>query len=88
VMLALGATIGRMAAHKLVEHASQQAAASGRHLREVLGSDAEVGQHLSADALDKLFDPANYRGEAGAFVDRVLASYERSGHLHKKETKA
>jgi 3-carboxy-cis,cis-muconate cycloisomerase len=88
VMLALGATIGRMAAHKLVEHASQQAAASGRHLRAVLGSDAEVGRHLSAGALDQLFDPANYRGEAGAFVDRVLDSYERSRHQHKKETKA
>jgi 3-carboxy-cis,cis-muconate cycloisomerase len=88
VMLALGATIGRMAAHKLVEQASLQAAASGRHLREVLGSDAEVGRHLTADALDKLFDPANYRGEASAFVDRVLGSYERSRHEHKKETKA
>jgi 3-carboxy-cis,cis-muconate cycloisomerase len=86
VMLALGATIGRMAAHKLVEQASQQAAASGRHLREVLGSDAAVGRHLSADALDKLFDPANYRGEAGAFVDRVLGSYERIGHERKEET--
>jgi 3-carboxy-cis,cis-muconate cycloisomerase len=88
VMLALGATIGRMAAHKLVEHASEQAAAGGRHLREVLGSDAEVGRHLSSEALDKLCDPANYRGEAGAFVDRVLGSYERSKQVEKKETKA
>jgi 3-carboxy-cis,cis-muconate cycloisomerase len=87
-MLALGATIGRMAAHKLVEQASQQAAASGRHLRAVLGSDVEVGRHLTTEALDKLFDPANYRGEAGAFVDRVLDSYELSRHVHNKETKA
>jgi 3-carboxy-cis,cis-muconate cycloisomerase len=88
VMLALGAAIGRMAAHKLVEQASKQAAASGRHLREVLGSDAEVGRHLSPEALDKLLDPANYRGEAGAFVDRVLATYARSRHQQDQETNA
>nr|WP_314627858.1 3-carboxy-cis,cis-muconate cycloisomerase [uncultured Noviherbaspirillum sp.] len=78
VMLALGAAIGRMAAHKLVEEASRQAAASGRHLRDVLAEDAEVSRHLSPDVLDKLLDPANYRGEAGAFVDRVLARHQRS----------
>ena len=88
VMLALGAAIGRMAAHKLVEQASQQAAASGRHLRDVLGGDAEVSRHLSSEALDKLFDPANYRGAAGAFVDRVLASHEHSKQQPTKENKA
>jgi len=88
VMLALGAKIGRMSAHKLVEQASRQAAANGRHLREVLVSDAGVGRHLSPEALDKLFDPANYRGEAGAFVDRVLAGYERSKQVYKQETNA
>ena len=88
VMLALGGAIGRMAAHKLVEQASKQAVTSGRHQREVLGSDADVGRHLAPEALDSLFDPANYRGEAGAFVDRVLASYERSRHQHDQETNA
>ena len=87
VMLALGAKIGRMAAHKLVEQASQRAAAGKRHLRAVLGDDAQVTQHLSPDELDRLFDPANYSGEAGAFVDRVLASYERNRHLNIQEKK-
>jgi 3-carboxy-cis,cis-muconate cycloisomerase len=86
VMLALGAAIGRMAAHKLVEQASQEAAASGRHLREVLGENADIGRHLSPEALDRLFDPANYRGEAGAFVDRVLSRYEQSEHENKPGT--
>ena len=92
VMLALGATIGRMAAHKLVEQASRQAAASGHHLRDVLGTDAAVARQLSPEILDHLFDPANYRGEAGAFVDRVLASYARGvqehKHKHNPETNA
>ena len=88
VMLALGPAIGRMAAHKLVEQASAQAAASGRHLRDVLGSDVEVGRHLSSDALDRLFDPAAYLGGAGAFVDRVLASHERGKHQFQQERNA
>jgi 3-carboxy-cis,cis-muconate cycloisomerase len=36
-----------------------------------------VSRHLSPEELDRLFDPANYTGEAGAFVDRVLASHAR-----------
>ena len=88
VMLALGAAIGRMAAHKLVERASGQAAAQKRHLREVLGNDAEVTRHLSNEQLDRLFDPANYSGEAGVFVDRVLASHERHKHPYKEENQA
>jgi 3-carboxy-cis,cis-muconate cycloisomerase len=77
VMLALGARIGRMAAHKLVEQASACAAAAQRHLRDVIGEDEQLSQHLSPEELDRLFDPANYTGEAGAFVDRVLASQAR-----------
>ncbi len=30
-------------------------------------------KHLDREALVKLCDPANYLGEAGAMVDRVLA---------------
>ena len=89
VMLALGAGIGRMAAHKLVERASQKAVAEQRHLRDVLADDSEVTQHLSSTELDRLFDPANYIGEAGAFVHRVLASHARSKDQHtlKQETR-
>jgi 3-carboxy-cis,cis-muconate cycloisomerase len=79
VMLALGARIGRMAAHKLVEQASARAAAGQRHLREVIAEDEQLSKHLSSEELDRLFDPANYIGEAGAFVDRVLASHARGG---------
>ena len=88
VMLALGARIGRMAAHKLVEQASARAAAGQRHLREVLGEDAQLRQHLSPEALDRLFDPANYTGEAGAFVDRALASHARGRQQQATRTTA
>jgi 3-carboxy-cis,cis-muconate cycloisomerase len=77
VMLALGGKIGRMNAHHLVEAASRRAASQGRHLREVLGEDQEVARHLSPQELDALFEPVNYLGAAGAFVDRVLARQQQ-----------
>ncbi len=73
VMLALGDAIGRLDAHTLVEHASKDALASGQTLFDVLCADARVTQHLSFIQLRALLDPANYAGQAHAFVDAVLA---------------
>ncbi|SDD01232.1 3-carboxy-cis,cis-muconate cycloisomerase [Paraburkholderia lycopersici] len=76
VMLALGDQIGRLDAHHLVEHASKSAVQSGRSLYEVLAADPAVTRHLDEARLKALLDPASYVGEAHAFVDAVLASYE------------
>ena len=78
VMLALGESMGRQQAHRLIEHASQRAVASGRNLRDVLAEDTEVTSRLDAARLDALFDPANYAGRAHAFVDAVLAAFRAS----------
>ena len=75
VMLALGASIGRLRAHELVEHASREAVASGRALREVLGDDPDIMRVLSNEQLDGLFDPSRYSGQARQFVDAVLEGY-------------
>lgn len=75
VMLALGDRIGRLDAHHLVEHASKEAVRSNRTLHEVLAADPAVTAHLAPDVLARLLDPANYVGEASAFVDAVLARY-------------
>jgi 3-carboxy-cis,cis-muconate cycloisomerase len=75
-MLALGDQIGRLDAHHLVEHASKSAVQSGRTLYEVLAADPAVTRHLDEARLKALLDPANYVGQAHAFVDAVLASYE------------
>ena len=40
---------------------------------DLLAENAEITKHLDRAALAKLCDPANYLGEAGAMVDRVLA---------------
>jgi 3-carboxy-cis,cis-muconate cycloisomerase len=74
VTMALGGAIGRLPAHHLVEAACRRAADEGRHLREVLGADPAVRQHLSAEDLERLLDPANYAGLAGELVERALAA--------------
>ena len=72
VMLALGDRIGRLDAHQRVEHASKTAVSTGQPLLDVLCADAEITQHLSADELKRLLDPAHYVGSAHAYVDAVL----------------
>lgn len=74
VTMALGAKIGRLAAHQRVEAASKQAVSEKRHLRDVLAEDAVVVQHLGAETLDQLFDPLGYTGMAATLVDRMLAA--------------
>jgi 3-carboxy-cis,cis-muconate cycloisomerase len=74
VTMAMGKYIGKSAAHALVEVASRQARASGKHLREVLAQDRAVTERLSSAELDYLFAPENYLGVAEELVDRVVAA--------------
>lgn len=74
VQMALGAKIGRLAAHDLVEAACKRAVAEKRHLRDVLADDSKVSGELSRTDLDRLFDPVNYLGAAEEFVRRALAA--------------
>ncbi|MDB5764678.1 MAG: 3-carboxy-cis,cis-muconate cycloisomerase [Herminiimonas sp.] len=85
VTLALGGKIGRMAAHKIVERACHLAAATNRHLREVLVQDTQIIAELSAGDIDRLLDPAGYTGESAAFVDRVLQTYHRRSPHSRQE---
>jgi 3-carboxy-cis,cis-muconate cycloisomerase len=73
VTMALGAKLGRSAAHACVEDLCRRAIKNGRHLREEILQDAEIRAHLSVSEIDKLFDPRNYLGSAEAFVERVLS---------------
>ena len=74
VMMGLGPYLGRQYAHDLVYDICRQVVATGRPLVELLAENAEIAKHLDRHALEKLCDPANYLGEAGAMVDRVLAT--------------
>ncbi len=86
VMLALGDRIGRLDAHHLVERASKSAVQSGRTLYDVLAAEPAVTQHLDDARLKALLDPANYVGEAHAFVDAVLASYAQRSPASSSQT--
>jgi 3-carboxy-cis,cis-muconate cycloisomerase len=73
VMMGLGLHIGRQYAHDLVYDICREVVATGRPLIDLLAENPEVTRHLDRAALEKLCDPANYLGEAGVMVDRVLA---------------
>ncbi|UCZ87025.1 3-carboxy-cis,cis-muconate cycloisomerase [Pseudomonas sp. L5B5] len=75
VSVVLAQRLGRETAHHLLEQCCKRAVAEQRHLREVLGDDAQVNAELSATELDRLLDPAHYLGQAQAWVERAVAEH-------------
>lgn len=73
VMMALATHTGRGAAHDIVYGCCRKALEGGTGLLVQLEAVPEVTRHLERAALERLVDPANYLGAAGAMVDRVLA---------------
>jgi len=76
VMMGLGRYIGREYAHDLVYDICREALKQKRPLLDLLAEQPEINTHLDRSALAKLTDPANYLGQAGVMVDRVLASLD------------
>ncbi|WP_448135690.1 3-carboxy-cis,cis-muconate cycloisomerase [Stenotrophomonas rhizophila] len=73
VAVTLAETLGKAAAHALVEQAARQALAQSRHLREVLQEMPDVSAQLSPTQLAALFAPDSWRGMADTWINRVLA---------------
>src|SRR5580692_4577094 len=73
VMMGLGPCLGRQYAHDLVYDICRKVVATGRPLVDLLAENKEITKHLDRAGLEKLCDPANYLGQAGEMVDRVLA---------------
>jgi 3-carboxy-cis,cis-muconate cycloisomerase len=76
VTMALAESIGKSEAHHLMQTASNRAVAEKTNLRDVLTRDPEIGVHLSADQLEKLFEPMAYQGVAQILIDQLLASLD------------
>ena len=76
VMMGLGRHIGREYAHDLVYDICREAIRTNTPLVDLLALHPEVNRHLDRAALAKLCDPANYLGQAGVMVDRVLATID------------
>ncbi len=74
VSLALSEKLNRASAHKLVESACRSAQFEKRHLRAVLSEDPDVTAILKPENIASLFEPANYLGSAGTFIEAVLAA--------------
>ena len=77
VMMGLGPHLGRQYAHDLVYDICRKVVATGRPLADLLAENEEIAKHMSKAELAKLCDPANYLGQAGEMVDRVLALRQR-----------
>lgn len=73
VMMGLGPYIGREYAHDLVYDLCREAIRTGQPLLDILSAHPEISAHLDRAALAELCDPANYLGQAGVMVDKVLA---------------
>ncbi|MEO6929709.1 MAG: 3-carboxy-cis,cis-muconate cycloisomerase [Casimicrobiaceae bacterium] len=74
VQMALAGTLGKQQAHALVAEIARRAALDHQSLGDALKADPRIAPRLDAAAIDRLMDPTNYLGMAGAFVDRALAT--------------
>lgn len=72
VQMALGARLGRGAAHDLLDAACRRAVREKRHLREILQATPEVTAVLSVAEIDRLLDPRGYLGVTQDLIDRAL----------------
>jgi 3-carboxy-cis,cis-muconate cycloisomerase len=73
VMMGLGPFIGREFAHDLVYDLCRESLASKKPLIDLLAAHPEIKRHVDRPALERMLDPANYLGQSGVMVDRVLA---------------
>ena len=73
-MMGLGRYVGREYAHDLVYDLCRESVDRRKPLIELAAAHPEIARHLDRAALERLFDPSNYLGQAGPMVDRVLTS--------------
>ena len=74
VMMGLGRFIGREYAHDLVYDLCRESLQQARPLLDLLAEHPEISRHVDRAALLRMLDPANYLGQSGVMVDRVLAT--------------
>jgi adenylosuccinate lyase len=72
VMLALGAAIGKQAAHEVVYAIAMRAQEEHLPFADALAGDPRVAPHLDRDAIAALLDPGAYAGLAAELVDAVV----------------
>ncbi len=78
VMMGLAPAMGRERAHDVVYDVCRKAVVEKRDLIDLLCEDAEISKHANRAQLLGFLDPANYLGQAGVMVDRVLAARKKA----------
>ena len=73
VMMGLAPHLGRERAHDLVYDLCRESLATRRPLIDLLEADPQIRAHVGRADLERMLDPANYLGQSGVMVDRVLA---------------
>ena len=73
VMMGLAPYIGREYAHDLVYDICREALRANRPLLDLLAEHPQINPHVTREALARMCDPANYLGQSGLMVDRVLS---------------
>jgi 3-carboxy-cis,cis-muconate cycloisomerase len=78
VALRLAQTLGKPAAHALTEKLCARAVQEGKHLRDIMRSEAEASKIVPPAELEALFDARRAFGSAGAMIERVLATWRET----------
>jgi adenylosuccinate lyase len=83
VMLALAEKTGKQSAHSLVYETAMKAHEAERPLKDALLENEAIREHLSAEAIEALFDYQRHTGLCRELVDRVvgMAKQERAADL-------
>jgi 3-carboxy-cis,cis-muconate cycloisomerase len=77
ITTALRPTLGRLAAHDLVETACQRAASRQRTLLDELLDTPAVVEALGAERIGDLLDPVGYLGSTQEFIERALRRHAK-----------
>lgn len=78
--LALGARMGKEAAHQRVEVLCKRAAAEGATLQQALANDKALAGMISDMERERVFDPKNQFGSANTMIDAALAAWRDGEH--------
>jgi 3-carboxy-cis,cis-muconate cycloisomerase len=71
--LALSPTMGKVAAHEMVEKACKKALAYKKHLKTIVEEEA-----LAVENIDAIFDPQNAIGNSVEIVEEILKSFSKA----------
>jgi 3-carboxy-cis,cis-muconate cycloisomerase len=74
VSFELARKLGKAEAHRILEAVSRRAIEERIPMRQALLHEESLRPFFTPEDFDRMLDPANYLGSAGAFIESVLAA--------------